>query len=454
MHGQEDVLAQGIPAIVLLFCLCTVPRAQAAATLFVAEPYGYDGTFAGTGHASVYLNRVCASSPVSLRPCAAGEAGIVLSRYRGIAGYDWIAIPFIPYLYAVEKKEDIPLFADKKLIAFLRDRYRRNHLASLIPDLSEGGTPDGDWYELIGASYLRTIYAFEIETSPEQDMKLILLLNDRSNRQRWNLISANCADFVRNILNIYYPHSVHRSIIGDLGVTTPKQLARTFAKYSKRHEELQTSKFVIPQVPGTIPRSKRIRGVLEVMLTSKKYMLPIFMVHPYAAASAVAVYVGYWHFNVGNKAPVLDAKFQLGAAVKPKDLQTVRCQLGVMEGTAFSVAGGTEQRNWPSLEATAEPALDDSEGLVQRVTLGGEVVSVGITRSNILSDPDVAELAASLVKARLGEELKAAAAHKTAWTDVETDLLLFHELVVPQAKPSASAASLTGERSSVVRGHR
>lgn len=46
-----------------------------------------------------------------------GETGIVLSRYRSIAGYDWIAIPLIPYLYAVEKQEDIPLFADKKLVS-------------------------------------------------------------------------------------------------------------------------------------------------------------------------------------------------------------------------------------------------------------------------------------------------------------------------------------------------
>jgi hypothetical protein len=104
---------------------------------------------------------------VKLRSCAAGETGIVLSRYRGIGGYDWIAIPVIPYLYAVEKTEDIPLFADKKVVAFLRDQYRRKHLESLIPDLPGGGTPPGDWYELTGASYLRTIYAFEVETEPE-----------------------------------------------------------------------------------------------------------------------------------------------------------------------------------------------------------------------------------------------------------------------------------------------
>jgi len=57
---------------------------EAGATLFLGEPYGYDGAFAGTGHAAVYLSGVCATSPVVLRRCAPGEAGIVLSRYRGV----------------------------------------------------------------------------------------------------------------------------------------------------------------------------------------------------------------------------------------------------------------------------------------------------------------------------------------------------------------------------------
>jgi hypothetical protein len=262
---------------ILFFCLCSIPRARAGATLFLAEPYSYDGAFAGTGHAAVYLSRVCATSPVVLRPCASGETGIVLSRYRGVAGYDWVAIPLIPYLYAVETLQDVPLLADTKLLAFLRDRYRDSHLQSLGLGLADGGTPDGTWKELIGASYIRTIYAFEIDTSPERDAKLIHKLNDRPNRQRWNLVTANCADFVREVINFYYPHAVHRSIIGDLGVTTPKQLARTLSKYSRRHPKLRTSSFVIPQVPGTVPRSKHVHGVLESALTAKKYMLPLLV---------------------------------------------------------------------------------------------------------------------------------------------------------------------------------
>jgi hypothetical protein len=423
---------------ILLFCLCSIPRAQAGATLFLGEPYSYDGAFAGTGHAAVYLSGVCATSPVVLRRCVPGETGIVLSRYRGIGGYDWIAIPLVPYLYALEKPGDIPLFADKKLVAFLRDRYRRNHLESLVPDLPGGGTPDGDWYELIGASYLRTIYAFEIETSPEQDAKLIVMLNDRSNRQRWNLVTANCADFARQIISLYYPHSVHRSIIGDLGVTTPKQLARTLSRYTGRHVELQTSKFVIPQVPGTIPRSKRLKGVFEVVLTAKKYMWPIFLFHPYAAGTAVAIYVQHWHFNPGKDALILDSNHQLGAALTSAYRRAVREQLDELVRAASSADADVDERRWTSLHAAAEPALDASGGPALQVRVGDEVTFVGVTRSNILKVPAGSEFAAGLVKARLHEELKSAAAQKTARADVESDLVLLQQLLASQPKRLAT----------------
>jgi hypothetical protein len=400
-------LRLGKLSAVLLFCLCSIPRAQAGATLFLGEPYGYGGALVGAGHSAVYLSGVCATSPVILRRCGPGETGIVLSRYRSIAGYDWIAIPLLPYLYAVEKQEDIPLFADKKLVAFLRDRYRRNHLESLVPDLPDGETPDGDWYELIGASYIRTIYTFAIETSPEQDAKLIRTLNERPNRHRWNLATANCADFARRIINSYYPHSVHRSIISDLGMTTPKQLGRTLSKYSRRHPELQTSTFVIPQVPGTIARSKRVRGALE------------------------CVFRGHWHFNPGKNALILDSNHQLVAPLTSADRRLVEDQLEELIRAASSTAANTDKRQWTSLHAAAEPVFDAFGEPALQVRVGGEVMSVGIARSNILNFPAGYEFAAGLVKARLHEELKSAAAGKTARADVESDLVLLQQLLAP-----------------------
>lgn len=430
----------GKTSVILLLCLCSIPRAQAGATLFLGEPYGHDASFAGTGHAAVYLSGVCATSPVVLRRCLPGETGIVISRYFRVGGYDWIAIPLIPFLYAVENEDDIPLFADRRLVSLLRDRYRRAHLESLIPDLPDGGTPGGNWYQLTGASYLRTIYTFEIETSPEQDENLIRMLNDRPNRQRWNLIKANCADFARQILSFYYPHSVHRSIVGDLGVTTPKQLASTLSKFSRAHPDLQTSSFVIPQVPGTIPPSKRVRGVLELAVTAKKYMVPMLLLQPHVAGIMAVGSVEHWQYRPGKHAPILDSKHELDAALTRDTRRAFQNRLDEMVRSSSSEADLNEH-DWQSLRAAAQPALDSSGGPTFLVQMGGGVTSVGVSRTNILKAPAGSEFAVGLVTARLREELQSGVAQKTARADVESDLILLQELLESRTSGLASTGS-------------
>jgi hypothetical protein len=220
----------GIGAALSLASICFAPPAHANATVLLEEPYSYDGAFAGTGHTAVYLSRVCAETPVRLRRCNPGERGAVISRYTPIAGRDWFAIPLIPYLYAVENQEDIPLYADPKLVAFLRDQYRRAHLEDFAPDGPDGAAPKGDWYELIGSSYDRTNYGFEIETTPEQDDELIARLNSQPNLAQYQFASRNCADFVREILNFYYPHAIPHGSVADLFVSTPKHSAKSLVR--------------------------------------------------------------------------------------------------------------------------------------------------------------------------------------------------------------------------------
>src|SRR5580698_10459173 len=113
-------------------------RARADAALLMEEPYGEFGAFNPTGHAAIYLNHICAETPTRLRPCRPGEPGAVISRYHKIDGYDWLAIPLVPYLYAVERVEDVPAEADAALEASLRDDYRRKYLTDYAPDIVEG----------------------------------------------------------------------------------------------------------------------------------------------------------------------------------------------------------------------------------------------------------------------------------------------------------------------------
>ena len=106
------------------------------------------------------------------------------------------------------------------------------------------------------------------------------------------------------------------------------------------------------------------------MLTSKKYMLPVFLFHPYAGAIAVAVCVGHWHFNPGKNAAILDSNRQLRAALKRPDQRVVQYRLQELI-LAASSGGNTDERQWTSLRAAGIPALDASGHPVRHLVSAG-----------------------------------------------------------------------------------
>lgn len=305
---------------VLLVCLGAIfacSSAFADASLLLEEPFGPFGAMNPTGHAAIYLNHVCAESPTRLRPCQEGEHGVVLSRYHRVGGYDWLAIPLIPYLYAVDDVSEIPEEATPQLELKLRDAYRREHLAALVPDDPRREIPKGDWIQLVGASYDRKIWGFTVNTTPEQDVKLIRRFNHRKNVSHFNLFFHNCADFSESVLNFYYPHSVHRNFIADVGMMTPKQAAKSLVRYDRRHPEMDLETFVIPQVPGTIPRSTPVDGVVESLVKSKKYVVPLAVLNPYVTGTLIAAYFTDGRFHPDRNAAVFNPALAFDAGMTP-----------------------------------------------------------------------------------------------------------------------------------------
>jgi hypothetical protein len=274
--------------------------------LLMEEPYGGFGAFNPTGHAAMYLSHICAESPTELRMCRDGEYGVVISRYHRVGGYDWIAVPLIPYLYAVNSVDQIPASVDKTEVARLRDTYRRRHLERLAPDTETGAMPKGDWVQLVGSSYDRTIHGFQIETTREQDERFIAYVNDRKNVGHFNLFFHNCADFSRVALNIYFPDAIHRNFIADAGITTPKQVARSLVKYGRKHPELKITAFVIPQVRGGMPRSHGVDGVAESLAKSKKYIIPLIALNPEVSGAIVAAYLADGRLKMPKDAKVFE----------------------------------------------------------------------------------------------------------------------------------------------------
>jgi hypothetical protein len=291
-----------LSTLFLAFPAVFCARSEGQAALLLEEPYGFFGTLNPTGHNAIYFGRICAETPLKLRRCGPGELGVVIARYSGIKGYDWVAIPLIPYLYSVDTADQVPDHVDKREVNLLRDRYHEAHLQS-FDHVRRGNFLHGGWTQLLGASYERRTYVFRFDTTPEQDDALIGLLNAGPNHSHFNLFYNNCADFARRVFNMYFPDTFRRSVFPDAGMTTPKQLSFKLERYAHDNPEVHLQTFVIPQVPGYRRRSRANKTIAE-SLTTTAYAVPIVLLNPYLAGGILVDYLarGRFHLALHNPA--------------------------------------------------------------------------------------------------------------------------------------------------------
>lgn len=287
-------------ASALLFLTC--PRCHGQAALLMEQPYGFFGALNPTGHTAIYFEHICAETPVQLRRCEAGEQGVVIARYAGIAGYDWVAIPLLPYLYSVEDAAQAPAHVDRAMVNRLRDRYHEQHLLSLGENVHPGDFLHGGWSELIGVAYERRVYAFRFETTEAQDDAFIALMNDRKNHSHFDLLYNNCADFARSVLDDYFPGTFKRSIFPDAGMTTPKQITYKLVRYGRKHPDENVQVFEIPQIPGYRHLSRSNKSISESLITSV-YAVPIAIVNPYLAGGLFVDYLVRGRYHLIPKHP-------------------------------------------------------------------------------------------------------------------------------------------------------
>ena len=321
------------------------PRAHAQAALLMEEPYGFFGTVNPTGHTAFYFERICADTPTRLRRCHSGEPGAVVSRYQGINGYDWVAVPLVPYLYAVNRQEQVPQQADRPTVTRLRNRYREQYLYALGDKLPPGDFFHGGWTQLVGVSYERRIYAFRFQTTEEQDNALIDELNETPNNSHFSLFYNNCADFARRILNLYFPDSFARSIFPDAGMTTPRQVAWKLVRYNHKYPQTDLKIFTIPQIPGYRHNSHSNKSVSQSLATTA-YAVPLALVSPYLLGGVFADYVVRGRFQILPK---------VTEELTPQTLQNLNLSPWTVHSIRMDNTASAELTPNRSTKSTAQP---------------------------------------------------------------------------------------------------
>jgi hypothetical protein len=267
--------------LALAFAVCPAARADVGVVLNDPLDEGM-ARITASGHSSVYFSRVCPdSSPLKLRLCKPGEEGSVISNYQNYGEdveYAWNVVPLSVYLYGVNDPSSRSLLGLENVKGFLEQNYRATVLADYcsVPKCSDNKR--ANWKDAVAATLARTIYIFIVKTTEEQDLQLIAKFNAMPNESHFNPVTNNCANFTKDVIDTYFPKSVHGDFVNDFGMTSPKAVARSFTRYARRHPELEFHVEHYPQVPGDLKRTNDCRTGTEQMYRSKKWLVPMLVV--------------------------------------------------------------------------------------------------------------------------------------------------------------------------------
>ena len=294
-------------AWLVFFCLLLAPSAHASVAVLVGEPFGNFGTMMPVGHTAVYIDHLCADGPLKLRACRPGEPqGVVIARYHQLGQYDWLASPVMEFLYATNDPAKVLSYATIDNSWALRQIYRKRYLEAIVPDGAEYDKATDEWWESAGTAYTRRIWGYQLATTADQDRQFMNILNERQNAHAYRLNNNNCADFAANMINLYFPGSVRRDRVADFGWMTPKNVARCVEAYGHSHPELELKIFEVPQVAGSLRRSRPARGAAEAGLTTKRYLATLLVIQPEVPIVCAILYLKHGRWTIGRDAEVVN----------------------------------------------------------------------------------------------------------------------------------------------------
>jgi len=439
----------------------------------------------GSGHTAVYFSRICPDSPVKLRLCRPGENGSVMSNYTNLGEderYEWNIAPFNLYVYGVDDPADRPVFGTEKIKAVLEERYRQQALAAYctVKDCLKGDK--AEWREMVGSNMIRSMYIFVVETTVQQDEDLIAKFNALPNENHFNGMTRNCADFTKNVIDTYFPHSAHRDVINDFGMTSPKAVARTFSHYAQNHPESNFRVVHFSQLSGTIKRSTEPRSGTEQLFRSKKLLIPmvIFADHELPVVAATYLITGRFNpehefeqhatvepvqLNASAASSKADSARSGSDALAPVEVQEREEVIGAPGewekyrkafDTIVNQAVHDEMipdrayvgRIFKRLDSSGRPTADADGDLWLEISNANAASKVGLSRNNIFAPGSDPHLAFELLLARVDAVLKSPKHSRETMIEFKEDWALL-EYARMRIVPSAPVADSSPSRSKV-----
>ena len=399
------------------------PAASADVGVVLNESLDEDmDRISSTGHSAIYFSRICPESPVKLRLCGPGEHGSVMSNYLNIGEdqrFEWNVVPLNIYLYGVEDPRNRPLFGSYKIKHLLEERYRETYLKQYCAGVPCMTSKKAEWREMVAATLIRGVYIFAVSTTLEQDRQLIAEFNYSANKNHFNGVTRNCADFTKRVVNTYFVHAARTDYLNDFGMTSPKAVARTFTHYALHHPESQFRVMHFAQVPGTTKRSREVREGTEQLFHSGKLLVPMLFVSYYTLPVVTTSYMVTGRFRPQaefEQHPA--AQFPSQTASSPSDAQEqivgTDAQWKDLRKSFRSILAERDSRDerhdrkrfFKYLDQTGTPFLDENGAAWTEISLDGKSTRLGLSASNILAQRSHATLSYELLLTRVSHILK------------------------------------------------
>ena len=198
---------------------------------------------------------------------------------------------------------------------------------------------------------------------------------------------------------------------------------------------------VIAQVPGSMPRSTAVHGVVESFFKSKKYIVPSVVVSPIFAGCVAAVYVstGAGHFEPARGAKTFVAGGLPESPLGHEDLRSYREELKhEIAGEYPEKSHQNIDKSWEKLQAHAQTAVDAQGHPVLQMQVGDSVLQVGISAGNVLNGHAPPQLVRQLMEARLQSELGGRGSHALAESEIARDWNLLEKTAPDSGEPRLS----------------
>ena len=256
----------------------------------------------------------------------------------------------------------------------------------------------------------------------------------------FNGFSRNCADFSKHIINTYFPHATHRDFINDFGITSPKAVARTLARYAHHHPELQYR--VVHSLNRLHERQhSECRSGTEQLYHSKKLLVPMAFFAWHALPAVAGSYLLTGRFNPQHEFEQHASVRETSTEDELKTAESDRRQDRRSEaqgGERAGTRGGKRAtpKEWAAyreefnsivseavrddliperdsldhvfkeLNARGKPFVDERGGLWLEVERGGETVKIGLSPNNVLAPGSDRPLAYQMILAHVDDMLK------------------------------------------------